>query len=74
MDVSDPNDCIERPQDIWAGGPPDRAKMEAEGEPREPGRGGVSPAGSPNGLQLVGGYTPHPLPAPGTVQMPVCFV
>lgn len=31
-------------------------------------RGGGSPAGSPNGLQLVGGYTPHPLPALGTVR------
>lgn len=29
MDVSDPSGCIERPQDVWAGGPPDRAKMEA---------------------------------------------
>lgn len=31
MDVSDPSSSIERPQDVWAGGPPDSAKMEAKG-------------------------------------------
>lgn len=31
MDVSDFNSSIEQPQDVWAGGPPDSAKMEAKG-------------------------------------------
>lgn len=39
MDVSNPGGRIERPQDVWAGGPPDSAKMEAEGEPLKPGLG-----------------------------------
>lgn len=74
MDVSDPSGSIERPQDVWAGGTPDSAKMEAKGKPlrRRP-RGG-NPTRSPHGLQLVGGNTPYPLPTPGTVRIPICFV
>lgn len=37
MDVSDPGGRIERQQDVWAGGPPDSAKMEAKGKPLTPG-------------------------------------
>lgn len=37
MDVSDPGGCIERQQDVWAGGPPGSAKMEAKGKPLKPG-------------------------------------
>ncbi|KAF5928226.1 hypothetical protein HPG69_016599 [Diceros bicornis minor] len=44
MDVSDPGGSIERPQDVWAGGPPDSGKMEAKGKPLKPRpQGGTRP-------------------------------
>lgn len=73
MDVSDSGGSIERPQDVWAGGPPDSAKMEAKGKPLKLGPQG-STARRPNGLQLIGGNAPRPLPTPGTMRTPICFV
>lgn len=76
MDVSDPGASIERLQDVWAGGPPDSAKMEAKGKALKP-RPRRNPARRLNGLQLPspnGGNTPHALPAPGTPSTPICFV
>lgn len=73
MDASDPGGCIERQQDVWAGGPPDSAKMEAKGKPLKPGLR-EKPSQSVNGPQLVGGCTPHPLPTPETMRTRICFV
>lgn len=72
MDVSDPGGSIERPQDVWVGGPPDSAKMEAKGiqsqrETSEIPISGRNLARSPSGLQLVGGSL---LPIPCLLQGP----
>lgn len=65
MDVSGPSGSIERPQDVWAGGPPDSAKMEAKGKPLKGRPQGRNPARSRNGLWLGEGNTPHHLPTRG---------
>lgn len=60
MDVSDRSGCIERPQDIWAGGPPDSAKMEAKGEPLKP---GLREEPSQKSKRTAASWRQHPSPA-----------